>query len=124
MAYRYIGGYWDTVIRHYEFKSDHFAKTKGYEHYGKMTDMIDRHGSEGLTDFFVNLQVWGTPQQCLEKIIDIRSRVGCDSYIAVPSFAAMPIEDAERSLRLFAREVMPELRKLDADVPAAAVAAR
>jgi alkanesulfonate monooxygenase SsuD/methylene tetrahydromethanopterin reductase-like flavin-dependent oxidoreductase (luciferase family) len=124
MAYRYIGGYWDTVIRHYEFKSDHFAKTKGYEHYGKMTDAIDRYGSEGLVDFFVNLQVWGTPQQCIEKILDIRARVGCETYIAVPSYSGMPAADAERSLRLFAREVMPVLQQLPAEAPAVAMAAQ
>jgi len=122
MAYRYIGGYWDTVIRHYEFKSDHFAKTKGYEHYGKMTDAIGRYGTEGLTEFFVNLQVWGTPRQCIEKILDIRSKVGCDTYIGVFSYAGMSTEDAERSQRLFAREVMPELQRLGADTQVAAAA--
>ncbi len=114
MAERYIGGYWDTVIRHYEFRGDHFAKTKGYEYYGRMSEMVHQHGSEGVSEFFLNLQVWGTPEQCYEKILDIRSRVGADTFVGVFSYAGMPGEEAERNMRLFGREVMPELQKLDA----------
>ena len=31
MARKYIGGYWQTVIEHYEIVGDHLTKTKGYE---------------------------------------------------------------------------------------------
>ena len=113
MARRYIGGYWDTVIRHYEFAGDHFGKTKGYEHYSKMSEMVGKHGAEGVTDFFLNLQVWGTPEQCVERILDIRSRVGCDTFVGVFSYAGMPPTEAERNIRLFARSVMPELQRLE-----------
>lgn len=111
MAVKYIGGYWDSVIRHYEFTADHLGKTKGYEYYGKMQEMVSKYGTSGITDFFVNLQVWGTPQQCLEKIGWIRSQIGCDGYVGIFSYAGMPSEDAERSMRLFAAEVMPELQR-------------
>ena len=112
MAARYIGGYWDTVIRHYEFTGDHFAKTKGYEYYGKMSEMVGKYGAQGVTDFFMNLQVWGTPEQCLEKILSIRSRVGCETFVGVFSYAGMPRDEAERNIRLFARTVMPELQRV------------
>ena len=39
-----------------------------------------------------------------------------DSYTGVFSYAGMPVEEAERSMKLFAREVMPELKKLPAPV--------
>ena len=112
LAERYIGGYWDTVIRHYEFKSDHFGKTKGYEYYSRMSDIVGQHGAQAVVEFFLNLQVWGTPQQCIEKVLDIRSRVGCETFIGVFSYAGMPHAEAERSMRLFAREVMPELQQV------------
>jgi hypothetical protein len=32
-------------------------------------------------------------------------------------FASMPLVDAQASLRLYAKEVMPELRKLGSDAP-------
>jgi len=113
MAIRYIGGYWETVIRHYEFTGDHFGKTKGYEYYGKMSEMVGKYGTQGVIDFFLNLQVWGTPEQCLEKILAIRSCVGCETFVGVYSYAGMPSDEAEHSIRLFARTVMPELQRLE-----------
>ena len=41
---------------------------------------------------------------------------GDDDFIGVFSYAGMPPDEAERSLRLFAAEVMPELAKVG-DVP-------
>jgi alkanesulfonate monooxygenase SsuD/methylene tetrahydromethanopterin reductase-like flavin-dependent oxidoreductase (luciferase family) len=112
LATRYIGGYWRTVVRHYEIVGDHLSKLKGYEAYGKMQAMANAPGGiEALTDFFVNLQVWGTPEQCYEKILDIQRRTGAEAYTAVFSYSGMPYDIAEASMRLFAAEVMPELRK-------------
>ncbi len=114
MAERYISAYWRSVIKHYELKGDHFGKTKGYEYYEKMSDMVNTYGTDGVTDFFLNLQVWGTPAQCLEKILAIRARVGSETFVGVFNYAGMPVADAERNLRLFAAEVMPELQRLEA----------
>ena len=118
MARRYIGGYYQTVLDHYQFAGDHLARTKGYEYYGKMSEKIAAYGTETVIDYFVNLQVSGTPEQCYERICDIHRRTGNSHYVGVFSYAGMPYEEAERSMRLFAAEVMPELRKL-AVTPAA-----
>ena len=69
MARRYIGGYYQTVLDHYQFQGDHLAKTKGYEYYGKMAEKIHQYGTDTVIDYFMNLQVWGTPEQCYEKIL-------------------------------------------------------
>jgi alkanesulfonate monooxygenase SsuD/methylene tetrahydromethanopterin reductase-like flavin-dependent oxidoreductase (luciferase family) len=113
MAVKYIGGYWATALRHYEMAADHFGKAKGYEYYEQMAKTLQGHGADAAIEYFLNLQVWGTPEMCLRKIDDIRRRVNADHFVGVFSYAGMPIEDAERSLRLFAREVMPELKKLN-----------
>ncbi len=52
------------------------------------------------------------PEQCFEKIMDIRSRVGCDVFTGVFSYGGVPYEESERSLRLFASEVLPRLQQL------------
>ena len=111
-AAKYIGGYYDTVLRHYEFTGDHLAKTKGYEFYGQTSAALHKHGVQMSRDFFTNLQVWGTPAQCVDKIADIRERVGCESVVGVFSYAGMPYEMAEKNMRLFAAEVMPRLKKM------------
>jgi len=113
MARRYIGGYFETVLAHYHFEADHLAKTAGYEYYGKMADKIATYGTDKVIDFFVDLQVWGTPEQCYDKILDIRRRVGNEHYVGVFSFAGMPPDEAERNMRLFAAEVMPALARLE-----------
>ncbi len=66
-----------------------------------------------MVDYFVNLQVWGTPEQCYEKILDIHARTGNSHYVGVFGYAGMPHDEAERNLRFFAKEVMPALQKLD-----------
>ena len=67
-------------------------------------------GVDAMTEFFLNLQVWGTPEQCYEKILDIQKRTGAEAFIGVFSYAGMPYDLAEASMRLFAAEVMPELQ--------------
>lgn len=112
-ARQYIGAYWESVIEHYEFKADHLKDIKGYEYYGGMTEKIVQYGDDEVMDFFVDLQVWGTPQQCYEKALAIQERTGNDKFVASFAFGGMPYPEAERSMRLFAAEVMPELQKLE-----------
>jgi alkanesulfonate monooxygenase SsuD/methylene tetrahydromethanopterin reductase-like flavin-dependent oxidoreductase (luciferase family) len=107
------------VLDHYPFHGDHLAQTKGYEYYGKMAEKIHQYGTDTVIDYFINLQVWGTPEQCYEKIRDIHARTGNSHYVGVFSYAGMPYEEAERNMRAFAKDVMPQLQKLDtAAVPA------
>jgi alkanesulfonate monooxygenase SsuD/methylene tetrahydromethanopterin reductase-like flavin-dependent oxidoreductase (luciferase family) len=112
LAYRYIGGYWKTVVKHYELIGDHLTKMKGYESYAEMQLKASAPGGvDAMTEFFMNLQVWGTPEQCYEKILDIQRRTGAEAFSAVFSYAGMPYDIAEANMRLFATEVMPELKK-------------
>jgi len=113
LALKYIGGYYETVMRHYELGRGHLADTKGYEYYGKVSDLVRQGGEQVMSEFFTNLQVWGTPAQCYERVLDIRSRVGADTFIAVFSYAGMPLAESERNLRLFARAVMPALQRVE-----------
>jgi len=113
-ARRWIGGYYQTVLDHYKFADDHLARTKGYEYYGKMSEKIAQYGTDKVIDYFLNLQVWGTPEQCYERILDVHARTGNSHFVGVFSYAGMPFDEAERNLRLFAKEVRPALQKLQA----------
>ncbi|OGK99892.1 MAG: alkane 1-monooxygenase [Candidatus Rokubacteria bacterium RIFCSPHIGHO2_12_FULL_73_22] len=119
MARRWIGGYYQTVLDHYQFAGEHLKTMKGYEYYGKMSEKIATYGTDTVVEYFLNLQVWGTPEQCYEKILDVRARVGNDTYVGVFSYAGMPYDEAERNLRLFAAEVLPALQKLGPPPPPA-----
>jgi alkanesulfonate monooxygenase SsuD/methylene tetrahydromethanopterin reductase-like flavin-dependent oxidoreductase (luciferase family) len=115
MAVRYIGGYWQSVVEHYELIGDHLTRTKGYESYGRMQEIASAQGgADAMVEFFLELQVWGTPEQCYAKILDIRERTGAGAFNGVFSYAGMPWAEAERNMRLFASAVAPRLRALDA----------
>jgi len=112
-AREFIGGYWDSIIEHYEFDQPHLKDIPGYEHHGLMYDRLTAPGGmEAMTDFFVDLQIWGTPDQVTEKIVNLQDETYMDGYMGVFSYAGMPIEEADRSMKLFARTVMPELQAL------------
>jgi alkanesulfonate monooxygenase SsuD/methylene tetrahydromethanopterin reductase-like flavin-dependent oxidoreductase (luciferase family) len=116
MASEYIGNYWDSIMDHYEFHSDHLKETKGYEYYGKFTEKIEQYGNQDVKDFFLDLQVWGNPDQCYEKIMKTRARTGSESYIGAFSFGGMPYGEVEKSMKLFAEKVMPRLKEVLAAV--------
>src|SRR5260370_42678759 len=61
------------------------------------------------TDFYVSIQIVGTPQDCLDKIAELQRLTGPDHLVTEFSFGAMPHEEAELNLRLLADRVMPVL---------------
>lgn len=112
MARKYIGGYWNSVVKHYEMTSDHFESTKGYEYYKRLTETIEDQGLDAMSEFFMSLQVWGTPEQCVEKIRDIHQRTGCCGFTGVFSYAGMSAADANANMTLFSQEVLPALKQM------------
>ncbi len=111
-AVRWIGAYWQTAVRHYEIGGDHFAKTKGYEFYAQMSaaTQAETGGPDQATEAYLDLQVWGTPKMCAERIQKTCDRMGSETFIGVFSYAGMPYEEAGRNLRLFAKDVLPTLQ--------------
>ena len=109
MAVRWIGGYWETAAKHYEIGGAHFANTKGYEFYAAMSEAQQASAGQA-TEAYLDLQVWGTPQMCIDRIRQTTERMRADTFTSVFSYAGMPYDEAERNLRLFAQEVLPALR--------------
>ena len=70
-------------------------------------------GVDAVVEFFLGLQVFGTPEQCHDQIVANIERTGGDTFNGVFSYAGMPIDAAEASMRLFAREVMPALKEIE-----------
>lgn len=111
MATRYMGAYYKSTIAHYRFDSDELASVRGYEYYQRIRAGLARTGNDKAADAFTQAQLWGTPEQCIEKARAIQRRIGCKGINAVFAFAGMPYEDAEASMRLFAEQVVPTLRR-------------
>lgn len=111
-AREYIGGYYDSVIRHYELVGDHLTTMRGYESYKGVQERVSAPGGrDEMIDFFLGLQVYGTPEQCYEKVVHTLERTSGEAFIGIFSYAGLPYDEAEANLRLFARDVMPELKR-------------
>jgi alkanesulfonate monooxygenase SsuD/methylene tetrahydromethanopterin reductase-like flavin-dependent oxidoreductase (luciferase family) len=112
-AAHYMGTYYKSTIAHYRFDSDELANVRGYEYYKRIRAGLARTGNDKAADAFTEAQVWGTPEQCVAKVREIQRRIGCKGVNAVFAFAGMPYEEAEASMRLFANEVAPALRRAE-----------
>ena len=117
MAMKYIGGYYRTVLDHYQFAGAHMKNQRGYEYYAKMNEKLAVYGDQKAIEFFADLQVYGTPEQVYDKIMAIHKQTNNSAFVGVFSYAGMPHEEAARNVRLFAATVMPELQKFDAGAP-------
>jgi len=119
-AHKYVRNYLLSVMHHYEMMGDHFKDAKGYEAYGDAATAMQEMGLEAVADGYVKGQVWGTPQQMLEGFEERRKVIGDFDILLVPRFAGMPFECAERTLKTFAKEVLPELKSWDTKTTKAA----
>jgi len=116
----------DSILRHYGWKeAERFRQTKGYEQYAKFSDLANAKSIEELGEHSARPQAWGTPDQVLEKLRHVQQMTSAEELILNFRFGGMPVETAERSMRLFATEVLERLHKLEAPLQpdAASVAA-
>jgi alkanesulfonate monooxygenase SsuD/methylene tetrahydromethanopterin reductase-like flavin-dependent oxidoreductase (luciferase family) len=114
---------WDVMARHalqvakatklqYQLDdAERFANTPGYEQYAKINtkpvsdeETIEKSGRP---------QVWGDPDKVFERIKFIQEMTSAEEIILNFRFGTMPVETAERSLRLFAEEVLPRVHALE-----------
>jgi alkanesulfonate monooxygenase SsuD/methylene tetrahydromethanopterin reductase-like flavin-dependent oxidoreductase (luciferase family) len=114
-AFRYLGQKWQSIDDHYHFSDGHLSTVKGYESYGKMAKTYAKIGESAetrqkATDFYVSIQIVGTPQDCLDKLAELQRLTGLDHLVTEYSFGAMPHEEAEVNMRLFADRVLPILQ--------------
>lgn len=109
MAHRHIAGYLASVMEHYELESDHLKTAKGYESYGNAVDMMKAIGLDKLCQMYLGVNVWGTPDQILERLRARREVVGDHDLTCCFRYAGLGVEDAEASMRLFASDVLPHV---------------
>ena len=72
---------------------------------------------------FFDTHPWGTPQQTIKRATELAEAFGTEEIMFIFKYGGMPIDCAEKSMRLFAKEVLPALQALNPqpiDVRAAA----
>jgi alkanesulfonate monooxygenase SsuD/methylene tetrahydromethanopterin reductase-like flavin-dependent oxidoreductase (luciferase family) len=116
-AERFSHEYIDSITRQYEFATITYGNTKGYEEYSseKGTDYGDgtvQGTFDTLTDKYLRDGIFGTPEQCAERILTHHELLDPSEFIVQTSVGSMTGAQAEKSLRLFGEQVLPKLAHL------------
>lgn len=110
-AQQYMTEYADSALRHYELLGSHLENTKGYKEYGQLQKAL-REDASPFRQAFYSSHPWGTPDQTIKRATELAEAFGTDELIFVFKYGSMPMSSAEKSMRLFASEVMPALKEL------------
>ena len=114
-AAKYLARKWDSIDAHYHFSDGHLAMVKGYEFYGGMaktySKMKDESFRKKATEFYVKIQVVGTPDDCIQQIAELQKLTGLDHLVGEFGYGGMPHEEAQLNMRMFAARVMPVLQR-------------
>jgi len=106
---QYVKEYFATVAEHYEIGGAHFKETKGYEYYGNAAQAIEAMGLETMAEMYAGVNTFGTPEQIVEQLRGQKEILGVDhDVLVIAKYGSMTQEEAEASVSLFAREVMPK----------------
>jgi alkanesulfonate monooxygenase SsuD/methylene tetrahydromethanopterin reductase-like flavin-dependent oxidoreductase (luciferase family) len=109
----------DSVQRHYLWgELERIKATKGYEQYAKFSELSQRKTPAELGEHAARPQAWGTPDQVFAKLQHVQRMTGAEEFVLNFRYGAMPAATAERSMRLFAADVLPRLHAMEAPLPA------
>jgi len=123
-AEKWMGNYADTAIRHYEYdEPEHFRNAKGYEFHAKMADAT-KSNSDAFRQMFTKTQAYGTPEQCVEMLRTVAGVMDTAEFVGVFKYGGMPLEEAERNMKLFATEVLPHIQRGTSPATQSAAAGR
>jgi alkanesulfonate monooxygenase SsuD/methylene tetrahydromethanopterin reductase-like flavin-dependent oxidoreductase (luciferase family) len=114
-GWRYYEAQQEAAKNHYfQWGNPSFAGVKGYEEYEA------RQASDagvGGRSSMLNTQPIGTPEQIIERLTTLQRRINLEELVIHVYYGGMPVEKAERSLRLFAEKVLPAVHAIDVSIP-------
>jgi len=114
-AMQFLGAKWDSIDAHYKFSDGHLGSVKGYESYGKMaktySKLKDPNERRKMTEFYVGIQIVGTPDDCIQQLGELQRLTGTDHVVCDFSYGRMPPDQAELNMRLFAERVLPVMQR-------------
>jgi alkanesulfonate monooxygenase SsuD/methylene tetrahydromethanopterin reductase-like flavin-dependent oxidoreductase (luciferase family) len=112
---KYIDGYIKSALNHYNTSGGHLKGVKGYESYVANAEAAKAAGftEDKIASVFVDNHIYGTPDQCFEKIRKVREQLGAGGFLAIFNYAGMEPAEARRNQELFAAKVLPRLKALE-----------
>ena len=119
------------VNLHYGFAdSSNFKGVKGYEAYAAreasatavlasaVTGKAGKDAKPKTPGYHQSNLMIGTPDEVITRIVAAQKACSFSEITIVPQFGDMPYAEAEKSVRLFAKEVLPVIHKMDAPLHA------
>jgi len=122
MRDKYLLEYARSTSSFYQFGNKEFEKIEGYEYYGALANSVEKHGIEKFNNFLADLQIWGRPEEVVEKLKTMVERFDVGSFIIYTQFGDMPFDVGRENYELFARKVLPHLKDIDVSAPTVAPA--
>src|SRR4029453_13928457 len=85
------------------FSDGHLATVKGYEFYGAMAKTYSKMKDESFrrkaTDFYVKIQIVGTPDECIQQVAELQRLTGVDHLATEFGYGGLPHEQARLNMR-------------------------
>jgi alkanesulfonate monooxygenase SsuD/methylene tetrahydromethanopterin reductase-like flavin-dependent oxidoreductase (luciferase family) len=110
VAEEHLARYLTTILNHYELMSDHFDDMEGYQGYGRQAELLRKIGFEGYVKGFLASNAYGTPDQILERFRERYEIIGDFELATCFRFGGIDFKAAEDSMKLYAKEILPELQ--------------
>jgi alkanesulfonate monooxygenase SsuD/methylene tetrahydromethanopterin reductase-like flavin-dependent oxidoreductase (luciferase family) len=110
MATKYLSANYVSLLDHYEFMEDYHKETAGYGAYKDSAAFLNSIGKQAAVEDYVKHQAWGTPQELLDKLWARRDIIGNYEWNSITSYGGMPFADAEKSMELIGKKVLPEIK--------------
>jgi alkanesulfonate monooxygenase SsuD/methylene tetrahydromethanopterin reductase-like flavin-dependent oxidoreductase (luciferase family) len=110
-ARKYQGKFVESNFYHYEFLGEHFKTVKGYDAYQQKAEIARKGGLDGAVSGFMQAASWGTPEKILRGLEKRRQILGDFEMNVAFRFGGTPYAVSERGLKLFAKEVLPVVKK-------------
>ena len=115
---RYLAGYNFEAKTHYGLLDpSQWQGLSGYDFYVESSKLVQG----GATVAGESMQLRGTPEQIVEKIRYLQERTSMRELACIFQYGGMPHALAEKSMRLFAQEVLLAVHEMDAPLHASAV---
>lgn len=102
-----------TAAQHhyFEWNNPGFEGVNGYEEYLERQS-ADVPVADGYVKELRRTQPIGTPDQIIDTIRTVQSAISLETLVIHVFYGGMPREKAEKSLRLFAERVLPEVQAM------------
>jgi alkanesulfonate monooxygenase SsuD/methylene tetrahydromethanopterin reductase-like flavin-dependent oxidoreductase (luciferase family) len=115
-GWTYYANQMRAVQHHYfEWNNPGFQGIAGMEHY-LTQQSADVAVGDGIVERHRKTQPIGTPAQIIECIERVQWAISLEKLVIHFFYGGMPKDKAERSLRLFAQEVLPAVHRMDTPI--------